>query len=364
MNLLRMLIAAVACATGTPQAGAAAVADTLTRPAIAVAKPSKAVLLAITRAGRRLVAVGERGLIVVSDDDGRQWRQTRVPVSVTLTAAAFPHPKLGWAVGHRGAVLRSTDAGDTWALALDGRQFAALALARALAAQGGLGEGRSKRATADAQALVKDGADKPFLDLSFADERHGLAVGAYGLCARTDDAGATWQSCIDRLDNPNAAHLYAIARVAQTTFIVGEQGLLLRSDDGGIHFVSVPMNYAGGLFCVGATASGEIVVGGLRGHAFVSTDRGRSFVPVASDSQGSFSGTVRTADGTLLMVNQLGQVLRYIAAERRMALLPTPPRAPLSAAVLSDAQALVAVGVHGVASLGTADKLIVERVKP
>jgi photosystem II stability/assembly factor-like uncharacterized protein len=65
-----------------------------------------AYLTGIARAGKRLVAVGERGIVVLSDDDGATWRQASVPVSVTLAAVQFPTPTQGWVVGHYGVVLR------------------------------------------------------------------------------------------------------------------------------------------------------------------------------------------------------------------------------------------------------------------
>ncbi|WP_233151836.1 YCF48-related protein, partial [Pelomonas sp. KK5] len=201
--MMMVLMAALAAAAELP--------DTLARPAEAVARPAQAVLLGVAAAGGRLVAVGERGLITISDDQAANWRQVPVPVSVSLTALSFPTPRRGWAVGHRGVVLASRDGGSSWTVQLDGQRFAALA---------------------NNEALVRDGADKPFLDVSFADERHGLAVGAYGLCARTEDGGASWVSCMGQLPNPRGAHLYAIARSGQTVYIAGEQGLLLRSDDG------------------------------------------------------------------------------------------------------------------------------------
>ena len=53
---------------GSGQLMAAPVATELERPAIVVAHPERAVLLGIAAAGkRRLVSVGERGLIIISD---------------------------------------------------------------------------------------------------------------------------------------------------------------------------------------------------------------------------------------------------------------------------------------------------------
>src|ERR1700736_1725395 len=60
------------------------------RPAIMVERAAYAALMDVTRAGDRMVAVGEHGIVILSDDSGRSWRQAKVPVSVTLTAVKFP----------------------------------------------------------------------------------------------------------------------------------------------------------------------------------------------------------------------------------------------------------------------------------
>jgi photosystem II stability/assembly factor-like uncharacterized protein len=74
----------------------------------------------VTTAGTRMVAVGERGHIMYSDDDGASWTQADVPVRVSLTAVYFPTAEKGWAVGHDGLVLHSSDGGKTWVKQLDG----------------------------------------------------------------------------------------------------------------------------------------------------------------------------------------------------------------------------------------------------
>ena len=78
-------------------------------------------LLAVTRAGDRLVAVGSRGLIVRSEDQGKTWIQSSVPVQSDLLAVNFPNSLNGWAVGHEGVILHSIDGGKTWVKQLDGR---------------------------------------------------------------------------------------------------------------------------------------------------------------------------------------------------------------------------------------------------
>ena len=86
----------------------------LSQPALLTPKALGAATLAVTRAGPRLVAVGERGTVLLSDDHGVSWKQAAVPVQATLTCVRFVDEKTGWAAGHLGVVLRSADGGRSW----------------------------------------------------------------------------------------------------------------------------------------------------------------------------------------------------------------------------------------------------------
>ena len=97
----------------------------LSRPALMSPKALGAAMLAVTRAGSRLVAVGERGTVLLSDDHGQHWRQAAVPVQVTLTCVTFADERHGWAAGHLGTILHSDDGGQTWRKQLDGITAAA-----------------------------------------------------------------------------------------------------------------------------------------------------------------------------------------------------------------------------------------------
>jgi len=227
--------------------------DVLQRPAELLRAPQRGVYLAATRAGERIVAVGERGAIVVSDDGGVGWRQVPSPVSATLTGVQFASAKSGWAIGHYGVVLGTRDGGDTWTLLLDGRRAAQATLDAAKASADA--SALSQKRLADAQRLVADGPDKPFLDLLFVDDQVGFVVGAYNLILRTQDGGKHWQSIADRLDNPKGLHLYTIAAEGTTLYIAGEQGLLLRSDDGGAQFGPNVRNGGGGSWLPACSAT-------------------------------------------------------------------------------------------------------------
>lgn len=72
-------------------------------------------LFAVARVGERLWAAGERGTLLHSDRDGKDWQQVKAGVPrVSLNAIAFGSNGFGLAVGNRGVVLRTDDAGAAW----------------------------------------------------------------------------------------------------------------------------------------------------------------------------------------------------------------------------------------------------------
>jgi len=311
LDLAIAVLVVAFCAAWPALARAESVASALDRPALMVNHPERTTLLGAAQAGARLVAVGERGIVIVSDDAGARWRQVPVPASVTLTAVRFADAMHGFAVGHGGVVLASADGGLTWARRLDGRQAAQLALDAARA------DGDAK-AIKQAERLVADGADKPFLDLHFSDANHGIVVGAYNLAFTTADGGSHWQSVMARLDNPKALHLYALRARGEALLIAGEQGLVLRSDDKGRSFRRLAVPYKGSFFTAELpSADGrEMVVAGLRGNVWHSGDAGESWaasvVPMPASITGSalLPGRAGGSIPATVFVNQAGQVLR------------------------------------------------------
>lgn len=339
MSCVRLWFAALGC-LATMAANAAVVPPALERPALVVRAPERAVLLAAGAAGPRLVAVGERGVITLSDDQGQHWRQaTGVPTSVSLTALAFVDAQRGWAVGHAGVILHTIDGGVTWTRQADGRTLARAALAAAM-------RGSDDKQIRVAQRLVDDGADKPLLDVHFYDANHGFVAGAYGLLFETADGGRTWASAMDRINNPKALHINALRADGDTLYLAGEQGLLLRSDDRGISFRRLASPYAGTWFSLAVPQPGTVLAAGLRGNAFVSDDRGNRWSRLNGMAQASYVNAAVLPDGEVILANQAGQLLSTRAGSA-MKVLPLPPLPPISAILPLAEGALLAVGFTG-----------------
>ncbi|HEY0287196.1 MAG TPA: YCF48-related protein [Pseudomonas sp.] len=332
-------------------AGQSVVPDVLDLPAQQNSRAQQGLLLAAAHAGQRLVVVGERGSVLLSDDAGRSWRQARsVPVSVLLTDVDFPTATQGWAVGHSGVVLHSSDAGETWQRQLDGRQVAQVILddARQRAAAG---EEGADAAVRSAGFLVSDGPDKPFLSVRFSDEQHGYVVGAYGIALVTADGGQSWQSLVGRIPNPRGKHLYQVQIDNRQLLIAGEQGALFRSADGGGHFSEISTPYIGTFFGVLNLDGDTLLAYGLRGNAWRSPDRGASWQRVAPQQSVTLSAARRLRDDSLLLADESGRLLRSTDDARSFVVLNTQAGAGLCGLIEATDGALVIFGARGLSRI-------------
>ena len=305
----RLVAVTLAATLLSPHVAAAGFVDVLDSPAIESALASKGLLQGVARAGNTLVAVGQRGHIVVSGDGGATWKQGKVPVASDLTAVYFVGDKKGWAVGHDGVILNTVDGGATWTLQLDGRKANDLLLAslESKAAAAPASEAL-KLALVEARRYKDQGADKPFLDVWFSDENTGYAVGAYNLIFHTRDGGKTWESWFDRTENPKFFNLYAIRPAGGTLFIAGEGGLVLKLDPAGERFTAVATPYNGSYFGV-ADAKSAVVVFGLRGNVYRTDDGGKSWNKVETGLTAAVVGGATSAKGELLLADAGGRIV-------------------------------------------------------
>lgn len=315
--------------------------ELLDRPASVMPKPSSALYLSIARVGKRIVAVGEAGLVVISDDDGKTWHQSPVPVSVTLTSVCFVGEKQGWVTGHGGVVLRTTDGGESWTRVADGVMLAKVEVEAASATT-------LPKRIADAKRLLEEGADKPLLSVYFVDEKNGWVAGAYGLFFSTNDGGNTWQSAIGRINNRKAKHLYSLRRVGSRIYIAGEQGALYRSDEQGEIFNELPISYRGTFFDVVGASDGSVIALGLRGNVFRSLDGSGSWNKVEVGQNSSLTAAIREKDGAILMSDETGRILR--STDHGASFIPLSLQSSSSLTGLIEAAdgAIISIGARGI----------------
>lgn len=303
--------------------------DRLDTPAFRAPKASDAMMLDVVRAGDRVIAAGEHGIILYSDTHGRSWRQAEVPVSVSLTAVYFPTPKKGWAVGHDGVILRSDDGGGRWTKQFDGNQANALVVAAAQkrlsdtrAANAGSAAGPSaaalqaaERALEDAQAGAKFGPSRPLFDVWFKDESEGIVVGSFGQIFHTADGGQTWALWGDRIANPESLHYNAIAVAGRGVLLIaGEAGKVYRSTDGGATWTTLDTGYQGQLYGIlgmpGEVGQDTLIAFGFGGRVFRSADKGAHWQPVVLEEKKPLVSGLVLPDGSVALLTYDGRILR------------------------------------------------------
>ena len=334
------------------------------RPAVASNHATEALLLGVARAGTRIVAVGEYGDVVLSDDDGKTWRQAKsVPTQVTLTAVTFVDDKTGWAVGHDTVILKTTDAGETWA-----KQF---------------GGGQS---------------DNALLTVGFWDANHGLAMGAFNFTAETKDGGKTWveRKTLNPIQNqpstgpalppgaggpggrpateppaaggaapaaggdskdPYAAatgdenHLNAAFKGPNGEFYVAaESGAVFRSVDQGVTWEKILTGYNGSFWGGLAASDGSLYITGMTGNIWRSTDKGTTWTKLdTAGADQSVADGVQLKSGRFVFVGLGGQVL-YSDDGQKFTLTYRPNRKGLNAVMEDGADRLLIFGEAGVAT--------------
>lgn len=236
-------------------------------------------ILAATRAGKRIVAAGDHGVVLLSDDEGASFHQARaVPVRSTLTALVFADASNGWAVGHWGAILHTTDGGQNW--------------------------------TAQRSDI---GVDQPLFSVYFKNADEGWAVGLWSLMLHTSDGGKNWEK-VALPPPPNAKkadrNLYSIFGDGKGgMFITSEQGRVLHSHDNGKSWSYAESGYGGSFWSGTALTDGTLLVGGLRGTIYRSADGGSSWQPAVTSLKNSVTGIAQRADGSVVAVGLDGMAL-------------------------------------------------------
>lgn len=287
----------------------AAFQDTLEHPAKVVARLHERPMQAIGSAGNRLVAVGARGVIAISDDHGQSWTQSSSPVQSDLVAVHFPTADKGWAVGHDGVVLHSQDGGKTWVKQLDGH-IAKNSFTQYYKAGAESGNASHKAALIAVERNYTVGPALPLLDVWFDDDQNGFAVGAFGLIVATSDGGRTWMPWLERIDNPEMLHLNAIRGGDGGVYIAAERGAIFRLDRTKGRFGAIATGFTGSFFGLAVSRS-TIVAYGLRGSVYRSADRGQTWDASVVPSQTSITGgTVLRDSGEFVLVNVAGDTLR------------------------------------------------------
>ena len=331
--MLRILIFFISCITCVVNAS-----DEPT-PAIIAPLAEKSLLLDIVSIGdKKLIAVGERGHILLSTD-GVDWHQVQVPTQATLTSIFFIDNSVGWAVGHDATILKTTNGGNNWHIQHHQPEL-----------------------------------QKPLLDVVFKDKFHGISVGAYGLILRTIDGGKTWLSefheeflteddkaYLDELKTSDEEayfdetesilpHFNRVISDGRTTYLVGEIGLIAKSNDLGLTWQIFDDIYRGSFFDLTRTQEGNLLVAGLRGNVFRSLKNGTPWSLRTTNTTALLNSIVLSDEGRIFILGNNGVILESTDDGNSFTLKTQPDGKALIAGVWFNGR-LVAVSDVGIKNI-------------
>ena len=175
-------------------------------------QPQGSWLHAVCRVGDRLVAVGDGGTILSSDDAGATWQAHSSGTWLSLSGVTFVDAANGWAVGgetdysgeatiRRSVILHTSDGGLTW----------------------------------NTQVIP---VKIPLAAVAFSDDDSGWAVGDRGTVLHTTDGGQTWIAQASGTSESLACVTFVDSAHG---WIGGPVGVVLRTADGGLHWRRVTL---------------------------------------------------------------------------------------------------------------------------
>lgn len=283
----------------------------------------KSLLLGGTVIGDKLVVVGSRGHILVSQDSGATWVQAQVPSRVALTSVYFSNKDNGWAVGHDATIVRTRDGGLNWE-----------------------------------RTYYAPEQEKPLLSVRFDDDAStGYAYGAYGYLLKSIDSGQTWQeqSIGGEDGEPDDFHLNAVAKSKSgILYLAAEAGAAYKSIDNGMSWERMYAAYEGSFFGVLPLVDDSLLMYGLQGNVFRSDDAGESWVPIDTNSSATLNGGTVLKDGTIVIVGNEGVMLVSKTGGHTFQEKSLDDRKSISAIVPTDDGGAILVGEMGVRKLSLA----------
>lgn len=266
----------------------------------------------------RAVVVGDKGLVMVTDNQGQTWTRQQLKSGLDyfdLFSVAFTADgSSGWAVGDKGIIFHSSDQGATWS---------------------------EQRGPA--------GAIGALMKVAVIDAQKACAVGEHGMLVCTADGGANWSKPSTGIGDIG---LFDVTFADATNgWAVGEFQTVLHSSDGGaswkVEAGGDRMKASDPYFAVAFSGASNGVVVGLAGIALETADGGKSWKPATLllDSSSFYAVSPAPAATDAFFLAGENGVVGHLA-DGRLAQVPSASSYAISGLSFSDSFAM-AVGLSG-----------------
>ncbi|MCV2350588.1 YCF48-related protein [Paucibacter sp. Y2R2-4] len=269
---------------------------------------------------KRGLALNAAGELQETLNGGLSWQvklKDLVSPQYGDTRFQFTSASKGWLLAGDGKVYRSDDGGASWSAPLSSsRRISAFHFVDdkngfAVSSEYSVEDNADKpvilASTDGGQSWAKSGRFVPNISsIQFSSALKGVAVGAGGRIAVTDDGGKTWANRFTGVSADLNRVLYADAK---TIWVVGDRGVVLQSLDGGANWVLAQQGDATDLQDIQFLDAQRGWIVGTQGAMLATQDGGKSWQRVYTGTQKKLNkvffvdprtGWVAGEDGSLL----------------------------------------------------------------
>ena len=188
--------------------------------------------LAIASKGDRTLIAGQKGTIMSKTGDGA-WETVETPFETRLMKIDFNASGLVVAVGEFGLIHRSKDGGSSWdTIIIDWMQY------------------------------NDEGYEPHLYDVTVRDDNNVVVVGEFGLILWSEDGGDSFIARHKGDESIFALHLDSEG--TGTSFAVGQDNLIIRSQDGGQTWQKMKVPGEDSNLLAVWSGQGEVVITGIR----------------------------------------------------------------------------------------------------
>ncbi len=269
---------------------------------------------------KRGLALNAAGELQETLDGGLSWQvklKDLVSPQYGDTRFQFTSASKGWLLAGDGKVYRSEDGGASWSAPLSSsRRISAFhfvddkngfAVSSEYSSEDSAEKPVMLASTDGGQSWSKAGRFVPNTSsIQFSSALKGVAVGAGGRIAVTEDGGKTW---VNRFTGVSASLNRVLYTDAKTIWVVGERGVVLQSVDGGVNWVLAQQGDSADLLDIQFLDAQRAWIVGSLGAMLATQDGGKSWQRVYTGTQKKLNkvffvdprtGWVAGEDGSLL----------------------------------------------------------------
>lgn len=233
---------------------------------------------------QRLAAIGENGLLLLSDDGGNQWQKIDLPTAAELTDFISVSPSLTLIACADGSFLRSENIEAQW------ERVTTHSSAYITRLFYDLDQNTLIALSAEGEILLSDDGGKLWAPVAHAHEyltdivqlssnKKLLVSGANGTLLQSNNGGRTWSS----LPSLTSTSIDGIMAITDTSIIAyGEGGLLLQSNDAGNSWTLIKEPITDFVHQLLQTSSDTWLAAGAKGLLINSSNHGQDWQSIAS----------------------------------------------------------------------------------